>query len=94
MQLPRIVAGSRSQDPRIAEFASGLPGPRFAISDATTGAIAVGGPNGAAIVSTNKETVTRIALPEHFVDVVLVGDEAVCVHPELGAWWIKAAPAA
>jgi hypothetical protein len=40
------------------------------------------------------EAVTRIALPEHFVDVVLGDGEAVCVHPELGAWWITTATAA
>lgn len=39
------------------------------------------------------DAVTRIALPEHFEDVVLAGDEAVCIHPELGAWWITVAAA-
>lgn len=32
---------------------------------------------------------TRIELPEQFDDIVLFGDEAVCIHPELGAWWVK-----
>lgn len=30
----------------------------------------------------------RLALPEHFEDFVLCETTAVCVHPELGAWWI------
>lgn len=37
------------------------------------------------------EAVRRISLPEHFTDVALVEDEAVCVHPDLGVWWIKVA---
>ncbi len=36
---------------------------------------------------------TRIALPEQFDDFVFSGDEVVCIHPELGAWWIKTAAA-
>ena len=36
---------------------------------------------------------TRLELPEQFDDFVFSGDEVVCVHPELGAWWIKTAAA-
>jgi hypothetical protein len=39
------------------------------------------------------DEIVRITLPERFEDFVLVGDEAVCIHPELGAWWIKLAAA-
>jgi hypothetical protein len=30
----------------------------------------------------------RIDLPEQFDDFVFCGDDIVCIHPELGAWWI------
>ena len=36
---------------------------------------------------------TRLALPEQFDDFVICGGDAVCIHPELGAWWIKLAAA-
>ncbi|MDQ3336424.1 MAG: hypothetical protein M4D80_14750 [Myxococcota bacterium] len=38
-------------------------------------------------------TETRLVLPEQFDDFVICGSDAVCVHPELGAWWIKTAAA-
>lgn len=40
------------------------------------------------------ERVQRIPLPEHFEDVVLLDGEAVCMHPELGAWWVTTTAAA
>ena len=37
---------------------------------------------------------TRFVLPEQFDDFVFYGyDDVVCIHPELGAWWIKLAAA-
>ena len=39
------------------------------------------------------DAIVRFALPEQFEDFVLVGNEAVCIHPELGAWWITVAGA-
>lgn len=36
---------------------------------------------------------TRLDLPEQFDDFVFCGDDVVCIHPELGAWWIKTAAA-
>jgi hypothetical protein len=37
---------------------------------------------------------TRLVLPEQFDDFVFCGyDDVVCLHPELGAWWIKLAAA-